>query len=557
MIFREIKFKNFLSYGNNTTSFKFDNEIKAISGINGAGKSTLADAIFFVLTGKVYRNTNKTKLVNTFNKKDCLVQLVFDVGNNSYLVKRGIKPNIFEIYKNDVLLDEDSSVHDYQSRLEMITGLTPKIIEQILIISNRFYKPFLELSASEKRTFTETIFDIDVLSDVSTNLKHRLASVKEKELILSKDVERIVSNMEVLKSNKSKMVDIKETQEAITKHESEIEENKNQILYLNTEQLSLVTNKKELQGKLKNYDKAIEKRYTCNSNIKSIRSQLNKVTDICPTCNQKIKGFNKEEKVAQLQSDLDLWEGRLTKINNMLESLRKFKEEIDQLEKNENKLLIAKRNLESDNSLLTEKINHGKKSIEQQAKLDKDNDDKLKKLKKEKTQIETEKAGVTKEKNNITVLQKLLSEKGLRKYIFNKHIAILNKHVNDNLKMLSAKYQIKFDDEFNESIIAGGYDDLKYGNLSAGEKQRLDLSLVFAFLEIARMKNNVNSNLLVCDEMFGDLDYDGMEGIRLLFAKLKNDSNCVTVITHEDRIKELAESSYTVEKKKFSKLEKD
>jgi DNA repair exonuclease SbcCD ATPase subunit len=123
--------------------------------------------------------------------------------------------------------------------------------------------------------------------------------------------------------------------------------------------------------------------------------------------------------------------------------------------------------------------------------------------------------------------------------------------------MLSAKYQIKFDDEFNESIIAGGYDDLKYGNLSAGEKQRLDLSLVFAFLEIARMKNNVNSNLLVCDEMFGDLDFDGMEGIRLLFAKLKNDSNCVTVITHEDRIKELAESSYTVEKKKFSKLEKD
>lgn len=557
MIFREIKFKNFLSYGNNTTSFKFDNEIKAISGINGAGKSTLADAIFFVLTGKVYRNTNKTKLVNTFNKKDCLVQLVFDVGNNSYLVKRGIKPNIFEIYKNDVLLDEDSSVHDYQSRLEMITGLTPKIIEQILIISNRFYKPFLELSASEKRTFTETIFDIDVLSDVSTNLKHRLASVKEKELILSKDIERILSNMEMLESNNSKLIDVEQTEHDIVAHRKEIEENKKQIEYLYMEQERLLESKRELQDKLKNYDKAIEKRYTCNSNIKSISNQLNKVTDICPTCNQKIKGFNKEEKVAQLKSDLELWQGRFKKIDNLLESLKQYKDAIDDVDRDGNKLQFAKNKLESDNSLLTEKINHSRKSIEQQNKIDKDNNEKYKKLKTEKSQIATEKASVTKEKNNITVLQKLLSEKGLRKYIFNKHIAILNKHVNDNLKMLSAKYQIKFDDEFNESIIAGGYDDLKYGNLSAGEKQRLDLSLVFAFLEIARMKNNVNSNLLVCDEMFGDLDYDGMEGIRLLFAKLKNDSNCVTVITHEDRIKELAESSYTVEKKKFSKLEKD
>lgn len=557
MIFEEIKFKNFLSYGNNTTTFKFDNEINAISGINGSGKSSITDAIFFVLTGKTYRNTTKTKLVNTFNKKDCLVQLTFRVGNNSYLVKRGIKPNLFEIYKNDTLLDEDSSVHDYQTRLEMITGLTPKIIEQILIISNRFYKPFLELSASEKRTFTETIFDIDILSDVATNLKHRLASVKEKELILSKDIERILSNMEMLESNNSKLIDVEQTEHDIVAHRKEIEENKKQIEYLYMEQERLLESKRELQDKLKNYDKAIEKRYTCNSNIKSISNQLNKVTDICPTCNQKIKGFNKEEKVAQLKSDLELWQGRLKKIDNLLESLKQYKDAIDDVDRDGNKLQFAKNKLESDNSLLTEKINHSRKSIEQQNKIDKDNNEKYKKLKTEKSQIATEKASVTKEKNNITVLQKLLSEKGLRKYIFNKHIAILNKHVNDNLKMLSAKYQIKFDDEFNESIIAGGYDDLKYGNLSAGEKQRLDLSLVFAFLEIARMKNNVSSNLLACDEMFGDLDFEGMEGIKSLFNKLKSDNNCVVIITHEDRIKELAEKSYTVVKQKFSKLVED
>lgn len=560
MKLKTLKFKNFLSYGNNLTVFDFEkSDIVSIYGRNGFGKSSLLDALYFVLTGKPLRNVSKSKLVNSINKKDCCVELEFDVNGNSYVVKRGIKPNLFEIYKNDNLIDEESHVKDYQKVLEQITNLNTKTIEQILIISNRFYKPFLDLSAADKRSFVESIFGVDVLSDIVDNVKVRLRSVKEKESMLDKDIERVESNIKLLKEhNSNNRVDVSELQRKIKSNEDVIDDNNKDVQVLTKELSTHEENRNELKQQLKREVEAHSKKSKCESEIERFNIDIATITenDVCSRCGQSIPKDQIDERVNECKAQIDLWEARLDKLNVYIKKLNKIKERLEVVESNIDKIKSKIQSLNSNSRELEVHNSNMKSNINSQSKMNSDFTNKIKKLDKQKDELEKDTLETVREKNAILTLQKLLSEKGLRKFILNKYIALLNKTLNDNLAMLSASYQIKFDDEFKEQLVGKVHDKLDCGSLSSGEKQRLDLSIMFAFLEVAKMKNNLNVNLLAFDEMFGDLDEDGLNGIREVFNDMKSKGNHVLLITHDERIKNMSDINYEVKKNKFSKIER-
>jgi len=563
MIFKYVKFKNFLSYGNAPTTFNFqESQVSVITGSNGQGKSSILDAIYFGLIGKPYRNVNKNKLINTKNKKDCLVELCFEVGGCSYLVKRGIKPNLFEIYKDEELINEDSHVRDYQAVLENITGLNDSTIEQLLIISNRFYKPFLTLSASDKREFVETMFGIKLLSTMNDSLKIRVNTLKQEELLIQKDIEKIDSNILLLEThvkNQESVIDKATIEQSIFDSETKIEELKGEANSKTEEVEVLKNSKKELELKISNKSEYTKKKILCEEKIRTLQKEIKffESNDSCPTCEQQIDSTFKSDRLDSDSVEIEKWIERKTTLENKLEKFKLVEDSISKLVSQINSLQmeISSINIKMKNE--QEKIIGLKKQSIKQMSVDLDNDNKILSLRDEKNRKLEDGLKISNDKKNVMLVQKLISDKGLRKYLVGKYIPMFNQYLNDYLQMLSAKYQIIFDDEFNEKIVSSTHDDLDYGSFSSGEKQRCDLAIMFAFLQLSKIKNNMTSNLLCCDELFVDLDEEGVVGLSNVFDLMKNNGYCVLLITHDEKIKGLGDRNYVVKKNKFSVIEEE
>ena len=555
MKFNYVSFKNFLSYGNNTTTYNFnDSQVTVLIGKNGHGKSCVLESVYFALTGKAYRKVNKGELVNTKNKKDCLVTLSFNIRDDCYVVKRGIKPNIFEIYKNNVPIDESSHVKDFQEILNNITGINENAIEQIIIISNRFYKPFLELPAAQKRSFIENIFGLHMFSDMNDNLKQRITTIKQKDILLNKDIERLDSNVKLL--SETKQEDIEDYQSVIDELEKSNESIEREISGLQNKQKELKEQKTKLEEYLVNKDEFVKKKLKCEAKIETLEKNISfyNDNDICPTCKQDINDVVKLEQTNEFKEELGLWsdrlkllQGKLLKLNATEMKYNQVKQDISSIEMTIGK---SKQNIINNNQLIL----NNKKFLLKQNEISVDNSNKILSLKNEKESKLQEILDLTKEKKNVTIVQSLISDSGIKKFIFGKYVPILNKHLNDYLETLDSKYSLVFDEEMNEKILASGYSNLEYGSFSAGEKQRCDLALLFSFLEIAKMKNNLNCNLLFCDEMFADLDQEGINGLNNIFNLLKKKGYSVNLITHDDKIKDLADRTIVAKKKVFSEL---
>lgn len=567
MKIKSISVKNFLSFGNTPTTYEFkEGVISVITGINGSGKSTMfTDALFFVLTGKPYRNINKADLVNTTNKKNCLVELYFENIKN-YKVVRGIKPNIFEIYcssnttftKED-LIDQDSHSKEYQQVLEDITRFTEFTIKQVLILSNNFYTPFLRLKASDKREFIETILGITLFSDMNENIKKRLVTLKQEEGFVEKDIERINSNIKIIKEFIDKSTSDSEQykleiENNINNELKEIEKIKIVIESKEQEKINIKEKRQELRKYLDYRDKVYSKLDRVETDIKKINKDINfyETNESCPTCKQKI---NQDDIVVKLKQSL----------KELDEEREVFKKKADIISKAENKdseyqgeitqIQIGINKLEAEINYKVEKINEYKKSLNKLNEVSNDNESKLISLNGELNDKTETKLNLTKEKKNVTIVQKMLGDKFIKKFVMGKYLPVLNQYVNYYLDILDAKYKLIINDELDVKIIARGYEDLSEGSFSAGETQRCNLALIFSFLELAKMKNNINCNLLICDELFGDLDVDGINGLDRIFTLLKGKDYAITMITHDDKIKELADVTYKVSKQKFSKME--
>lgn len=560
MIFHVVRLKNFLSYGNNFTEFRLDNsQVSVITGENGNGKSCLTDALYFGLTGKPFRSVNKNELVNTKNKKDCIVEIEFSVGQDFYFVRRGIKPNIFEIFKNKELIDESSHVRDYQEVLESITGLNKSTIEQTLIISNRFYKPFLELSASEKRTFIETVFGLDLLTFMNDSLKIRLSETKQSEQFNEKDVERLDSNVNILTEQielQNKFSNTQETENKIKECENLISEHLDVKKKLKDEIDELVKQKQDFSNKIKDFDVFNKKLILCERNVNEINKQLAFFSDNteCPTCQQDLDSVFIEHKKSKLLSEKNLWKDRHETLNKKIDRLKKIKEKIKDIDDKIYELQIVENSIKVKVSNEQKKILDLKNEVVKQGIHESDNQEKLLRLKTEKENLLGKKLELAKQKRLIQTLQKLISDKGIRRYIVGKYIPVINEYIRNYLEILSASYQLKFDEEFNENILTYGSTSVNYGGFSSGEKQRCDLALIFSFLQLAKVKNNISSNLICFDEKFHDLDNEGLSGLKNIFDILKNLGYTIILITHDNRIKELGDKNYIVTKDKFSRI---
>jgi DNA repair exonuclease SbcCD ATPase subunit len=563
--FKTIRYKNFLSAGNIFTEINLQKEEHTlIIGENGAGKSTILDAITFALFGKPFRNINKPQIINSVNGRDCVVEVEFKSLSKDYKIVRGLKPNVFEIYCDGDLVDQDAKSKDYQDYLEKhILKFNYKAFTQIVILGSSSFVPFMQLSAADRRAIIEDLLDIQIFSAMNQVVKERNATLKNEATKLKSDIDSTVAQIEMQKKYIEEAK--KNNQDQIDVKEQELKENQEQLEKLQNDSaliqkhvdtlLKTITDEKKVKDKNKKLSQFEAK---IDNNITKLQKDIDffNNNDTCPTCDQSIN--NKEEKVEQYTS----------KMNEFSEGMKKLKEEQDAVLRRINNIEAVNKNILSHQSEIT-RINASYTQIQKYVKkLEKEIEDlKGKKVLSDDmmnisqelydklTQLQTNKATLIDRKKYIDVAAYLLKDSGIKAKIVKQYLPIINKLVNKYLASMNFFVNFEIDEEFKESIKSRHRDDFSYENFSEGEKQKIDLSLLFTWRAIAKMKNSINTNILLLDEVFdSSLDANGTESLLQILHTLPDNTN-IFVISHKDSLHDKFKNILKFEKRKgFSVL---
>jgi DNA repair exonuclease SbcCD ATPase subunit len=547
--FHSIQFKNFLSTGNTFTKIELDKSpTTLIVGANGAGKSTMLDALSFGLFGKPYRNINKPQLINTINSKDCVVHVEFSVGPNRFKVIRGIKPNIFEIYKNGEVINESSHAKEFQRLLEQnILKLNHKSFHQIVVLGSSSFIPFMQLTAAHRREVIEDLLDINIFSKMNTVLKDNIASLKDKIRDADHQVDIVRNKIEVQRKYINDIKNLNE--EKIYEKQTEIKAQENTI-----EQIELEN--EEVQETLTaKYDQVAERLEQAGSAFQDNRmlkayhqSEMKKLVkedkffqdnDICPTCTQEIDETIKKQKsqdiakkAKEIQKAFQAVEESLSTgkelVDNLQEQNRQSMELQSTLRDNNTKIDMSRRLIKKLEQEIVE-TSDTKENIKQASK---DLDDYID----EKDSLVTEKLELSEEYDYSNVIAEMLKDTGIKTKIIKQYLPVMNKLVNQYLQTLDFFVHFELNEGFAETIRSRHRDSFSYDSFSEGEKQRIDLALLFTWRQIAKMKNSVATNLLILDETFdSSLDNDGVENLFKIIHTLGADTN-VFVISHKGEI---------------------
>lgn len=606
MKYKKLTWKNILSYGNKLTSLNLDsNNTVGITGINGHGKSTLLDIFHFVLTGKPYRKVNKSQLVNTTNKKNCLVILEIEHKNKKIVIERGIKPDIFKINVDGIELDQDSKSLDQQKWMSQFLNINPKTLRNTHFISSTNYSPFLQMTALEKRTFIEDILNIEIFSNIQRNLKAKHSIITESIRDCQTKINQYESNLQIIKemlskqdedsSDKIKNIEVEIATIKVEIRDLETEENGLNVQIqeltdivqdLSLERNDLSTKRNNQQNK---YDEHIEKlreiKLTgCNhlllntDELDGKKGTLSFYTDnnICPTCTQLIDPTFKEnivsglnDRISELNTKNDEYQSKLAKLEVKKKKLDGVFDKIAKVSDKITKMGNDISNKQSEQHVLQEKKSGNTRMVNSKLNTITNRENDIKELKKPKKGVEdnSEKInGQLEEQNRLLnryndtsdaydLAFKLLSDKGIKQYIIKNYIPLLNRYVNQFLEIFQAHYRIQFDENMKETIAVKGYEKLSYNSLSAGERARVDLSLLFAFLNVSKSREYVTSNILILDEVAdANLDSDGLEGLIEILEKLKQMGYTTFTISHRKELSGRFDESYVALKKKFSQL---
>ena len=555
-----------LSTGNYFTEIKLNNHTNTlIVGQNGSGKSTMLDALCFALFGKAFRSITKPSLLNSINEKDCIVEVQFDIGNKEYKVIRGIKPNVFEIYQDGVLVNQDAAARDYQEYLEkFILKLNYKSFTQIVILGSASFTPFMQLSASDRRSIIEDLLDIQIFSTMNSLAKERTSKNKENLLLKKNEIELLtqrynLKNEHINKLNQDNDAKIKEYEEELelNKVQSEILQNEIKTLeWKNTRLNNIVLQMPEIEAKIKQIRKIevqIEGKITKIANDRHFYEH----NDNCSTCKQTIpaefkdKEFDdltaKEKEFTDALEDLKIKlnekEFKLNKIKTFQTKMHNFQVEIATKNASINaiRLYVARlKGLISDLSV-TEK-----------------EDADLNELTIIKTQIKTaqeELKELLDEKSYYEVATNLLKDSGIKTKIIKQYLPIINKMVNKYLASLDFFVNFNLDESFKETIKSRHRDDFSYHNFSEGEKQRIDMALMLTWRAIAKLKNSSSTNLLILDEVFdSSLDTTGTEELMKILHSL-DDVNLFVISHKGDILQDKFANTIRFEKvKNFSRI---
>lgn len=567
LIFKTIRWKNLLSTGNNFIEVKLNNvHTTILLGESGSGKSTMLDAISFALFNRPFRNINKNQIVNSINEKNCVVELEFDVGAKNYLIRRGAKPTVFEIYCDDKLVNQDSHVKDYQQYLEkQILKFNFKAFCQIVVLGASNFTPFMQLKPSDRRIIIEGLLDIEIFSVMNNILKQKISALKtaatENEYAISLAKEKIsVHEKYLVELSKNKDDKIKDNL-------IKIENNKNQILELQDSNSAIMLKVSELESKLE-FKKEVESNiFKINEISKKLSDNIKKVTkeisfyethDNCPTCLQDIvpefksnEIVKKQDKIGELQEGVSQASSSLEKLNSRLKEAEVIENEL-----NEFHIQLQKNNstIDAINQFI-KKI--AKETLELKESVHSSQDQAIDTLNKEIEVLEKNKEKLSIDKSIHEMATSLLKDSGVKAKIIKQYLPLINKFTNQFLTAMNFFVTFSIDEEFNECIKHRGRDDLSYSNFSEGEKQRIDLALLFTWRKIAKMKNSVNTNLLVLDEVLDSyLDTSATENVlQLLNSDMFKDSN-IFVISHKESISDKFHSNIRFTKKKnFSTID--
>ena len=568
IIFKKLRWKNFLSTGNVFTELDLvKQDTTLVSGENGAGKSTMLDALTFSLFGKSFRGINIPQLVNSVNNKDCVVEIEFSIGSDNYLIRRGIKPKLFEVFKNGKLVPQDSKSKDYQKILEeRILKLTYKAFCQVVVLGSSNYIPFMKLSVSDRRSVVENLLDIDVFSVMNSLLKSRVSRCKEEIRTLSGEIEVVKEKAEnqkkYIEKIKSKSKDtVDNYQKDINETQDQIKDIENQILVLNDSINGLIKNTQNKKSLQKTLDKYKDIRTQMFSKIKKINEQIDfyENNDVCPTCNQSIDSEHKDSLIEKNETEKQPLDTALVSMDQQINDYIGMISDTEALMTQCNKMQNTLSELQSSKnahqkyiSTIQTKINDAQKETPE-ISIEGEELERLIEEGKLKVFETTEKK---EEMNTYDIVSLLLKDDGIKSKIVKHYLPIMNKMVNKFLSSMGFFCQFSLDESFDETIKSRYRDEFTYHSFSEGERLRIDLSLLLAWREIAKMKNSVNCNLLILDEVFdSSLDRVGTEEFMKLLTALGSRSNIFVISHKSDQLIDKFDSHIRFEKKNnFSRI---
>ena len=571
ILFQKIKWKNFLSTGAHFTEIDFTKSNNTlIIGHNGAGKSTILDALCFVLFGKTFRKINKPQILNSVNGKEAVVELQFNIGQKKYKIIRGIKPNIFEIYLNDVLLNQDAAAKDYQEILENnILKLNYKSFTQVVILGSASFVPFMQLSANDRRAIIEDLLDIQIFSSMNNVIKEKNSAIKEElnksKYAISLTEEKITlqkQNIEEHKKNndaeiKNKLEEIEKSKEQHSKLQNDIELINKHIAVLQNK----VGDKKEKLDKKAKGLFQIKGKVQTNIDRNQKEIQFYENNHDCPTCKQSITPEWKDTQVQEKTTKIDTQrtglneiEQELTNVNNEIKSITDI---LNHINAHNGEVIKHTSTMSAINQYIS-KLNNEITTLNKKQINTEGSDQKLIELNVALNEYKKNYESNLIEKHYHEFASTLLKDGGIKTRIIKQYLPVMNKLINKYLKAMDFFVNFNINENFEETIKSRHRDDFSYANFSEGEKMRIDLALLFTWRQIAKLKNSTNTNLLILDEVFdSSLDTVGTEEFLKLIHEMGSDTN-VFVISHKgDQLFDKFRSIIKFEKKNnFSRIAK-
>ena len=545
--FKKIKYKNFLSTGNIPIEIDLNkSHTTLIVGSNGSGKSTLLDALCFVLFNKPFRIIKKDQIVNSINNAECIVEIDFTVGTKDYKIVRGIKPNLFEIYQDGTLINQDANSIDYQKHLEQnIMRLNYRSFLQVVLLGSSSYEPFMKMKPRYRREVVEEILDIRVFGLMDLILRSQQSDLAKKVIEMKHRAELIQTKYETeLNHFKAisdlNMNDLDGKKQLVKKNDDDSKDYSNKINELNTKigvYKHDIENKDKTQKKVGQLTK-LEAKIETNLNTHQKTLEFFNNNDNCPTCTQPIDQDFKKQKIEatekrvktlqdgmkELISEIANTELKLSEMNKVSQKIQELNIDISKFETSLDELNKFSNRIHEEIRLLENKQVDGK---EIQIQLDELNS------KLEETRIEKDR--IIEQKNYVDILREILNDKGAKAQIIRKYVPIMNNLINQHLQAMDFFVSFHLDEEFNETVKSRFRDTFNYNNFSEGEKMRIDLALLFTWRHIAKMKNSTNTNLLILDEIFdGSLDGQGTDDFFKIITQLTKEN--IFIISHKGDI---------------------
>lgn len=544
--FKKLTWKNFLSTGNSETTIYLNQDSSTlVVGANGAGKSTMLDALSYALFGKPHRSINKPQLVNSINNKNCLVTVEFAVGKIEYKIIRGMKPNIFEVYRNDKLLDQESHSRDYQKIIEQnILKLNHKSFHQVVVLGSSNFIPFMQLPSHQRRNVIEDLLDIGIFTKMNGVLKEKIAMLRSQMNDTDHQLELLKETIKLQTEHIGELKRIDTSQ--AEKREKEVKRIEEEIESIEESNKTLQEEYDEFYNTTTaDYQKSQDKKRELESSKSSIKTKMDDVVNeslfyennnTCPTCSQNIsielkdsKNHECKEKAKDLNNEYYTIKDKINETNEEADELYKKIVHLNEVNSSIRQNDVKIKGLQ-------ERISSLQETVEVQDTTEAEN--KLTEDKEKRSELMSKRTEQSKLSSYFDAISELLRDTGIKTKVIRQYLPVMNKLINQYLQILDFFVLFHLDDSFNETIKSRHRDEFTYASFSEGEKQRIDLSLLFAWRQIAKMKNSANTNLLILDETFdSSMDADGVDNLLKILYTFKDDTN-VFIISHKQDLLE-------------------